>query len=50
MVPSIFFNNSPVIIAPDANIEVAASRILWGKYYNAGQVNTSFFKKKTLNE
>ncbi|KAI7893262.1 Aldehyde/histidinol dehydrogenase [Mucor mucedo] len=28
---------SPAFIAPDANIEVAASRIMWGKYYNAGQ-------------
>ncbi|GAA5803071.1 hypothetical protein HPULCUR_008546 [Helicostylum pulchrum] len=28
---------SPAIIAPDANVEVAANRILWGKFYNAGQ-------------
>jgi hypothetical protein len=32
------FLYSPVIIAPDANIKTAANRILWGKYYNGGQV------------
>lgn len=29
---------SPVIVHEDANIEVAAKRIVWGKYINAGQV------------
>ncbi|GAB6106393.1 aldehyde dehydrogenase [Fusibacter bizertensis] len=29
---------SPVIVHEDANIKVAASRIVWGKYVNAGQV------------
>lgn len=28
---------SPVIIAPDANISLAARRIAWGKFLNAGQ-------------
>lgn len=28
---------SPVIITKDANIEVAAKRIVWGKFLNAGQ-------------
>ena len=28
---------SPVIIAPDANLDVAARRIAWGKFLNAGQ-------------
>ncbi|CEP19881.1 hypothetical protein [Parasitella parasitica] len=28
---------SPVIIAPDANIHTAASRIMWAKLYNGGQ-------------
>ncbi|KAI8638260.1 Aldehyde/histidinol dehydrogenase [Parasitella parasitica] len=28
---------SPVIIAPDANIYTAASRIMWAKLYNGGQ-------------
>ena len=28
---------SPVIVTKDANIEVAASRIAWGKTFNAGQ-------------
>ena len=28
---------SPVIIADDANIDVAARRIVWGKFLNAGQ-------------
>ena len=28
---------SPVIVADDANIEVAARRIIWGKLMNAGQ-------------
>jgi aldehyde dehydrogenase (NAD+) len=28
---------SPTIIAPDANLEVAAKRLVWGKYLNAGQ-------------
>ena len=28
---------SPVIIAPDANIPLAARRIAWGKFLNAGQ-------------
>ncbi|KAI8991720.1 Aldehyde/histidinol dehydrogenase, partial [Mycotypha africana] len=29
---------SPVVVAPDANLKVAASRIVWAKYFNAGQV------------
>ena len=28
---------SPVIVADDANIEVTARRIMWGKLLNAGQ-------------
>lgn len=28
---------SPCIVADDANIEVAARRIMWGKCINAGQ-------------
>lgn len=28
---------SPVLVAPDANIEVAARRIMWGKCLNSGQ-------------
>ncbi|MEN1760301.1 aldehyde dehydrogenase [Anoxynatronum sibiricum] len=28
---------SPAIVAKDANLEVTARRIVWGKYYNAGQ-------------
>ncbi len=28
---------SPVIVEPDANLEVAAKRIIWGKLINAGQ-------------
>lgn len=28
---------SPVIVAPSANLEVAARRIVWGKFLNAGQ-------------
>lgn len=28
---------SPVIIAPDANLEKAAEKIVWGKFMNAGQ-------------
>ena len=28
---------SPVIIADDANIDVAARRIVWGKFINSGQ-------------
>ena len=28
---------SPVIVADDANIEVACQRIMWGKCINAGQ-------------
>ena len=28
---------SPVIIADDADINVAAQRIMWGKHLNAGQ-------------
>ncbi|SDR07325.1 aldehyde dehydrogenase (NAD+) [Chryseobacterium soldanellicola] len=28
---------SPVIISKDANLEVAAKRIIWGKFLNAGQ-------------
>ena len=30
--------HSPVIIAEDADINVAAQRIMWGKYLNAGQI------------
>lgn len=30
---------SPVIIAPDANIQTAASRIMWAKCFNGGQVS-----------
>ncbi|KAG2237428.1 hypothetical protein INT48_009557 [Thamnidium elegans] len=44
---------SPAIIASDANIEVAASRILWGKFYNAGQSQVGTFikaSKKILEE
>ena len=33
----ILFCSSPVIIADDANIEVAARRIMWGKFANSGQ-------------
>ncbi|KAI8983679.1 Aldehyde/histidinol dehydrogenase [Pilobolus umbonatus] len=28
---------SPAIICPDVNVSIAASRIVWGKFYNAGQ-------------
>ena len=28
---------SPVIVDSDANIDVAAKRIVWGKFFNAGQ-------------
>lgn len=28
---------SPVIVAPDADIDLAAKRIVWGKFLNAGQ-------------
>ena len=28
---------SPVLVAPDANFEVAARRIVWGKCINSGQ-------------
>ncbi|KAI8393880.1 Aldehyde/histidinol dehydrogenase [Radiomyces spectabilis] len=28
---------SPVIITPDANLEVAANRVIWGKCFNNGQ-------------
>ncbi len=28
---------SPVILAPDADVELAAARIAWGKFLNAGQ-------------
>ena len=28
---------SPVIITKDANIKMAAKRIVWGKFLNAGQ-------------
>jgi aldehyde dehydrogenase (NAD+) len=28
---------SPVIVADDANIDIAARRIVWGKCINAGQ-------------
>ena len=28
---------SPAIVTPDADLEVAAKRITWGKYFNAGQ-------------
>ena len=31
------FTHSPVIVADDANIEVACQRIMWGKCINAGQ-------------
>ena len=30
-------SHSPVIVADDANIEVACQRIMWGKCINAGQ-------------
>ena len=30
---------SPVYVDDDANVEVAAKRILWGKIVNAGQVS-----------
>ena len=29
--------HSPVVIVEDADINVAAQRIVWGKYLNAGQ-------------
>ncbi|KAI7906293.1 Aldehyde/histidinol dehydrogenase [Cokeromyces recurvatus] len=29
---------SPVIIAPDANLQIAANRIIWGKLFNGGQI------------
>ncbi|KAI8371995.1 Aldehyde/histidinol dehydrogenase [Choanephora cucurbitarum] len=32
---------SPVFVAPDANLHTAASRILWGKTFNAGQICVS---------
>ena len=31
------FVSSPVIVADDANIEVSARRIMWGKLLNSGQ-------------
>lgn len=30
---------SPVIVAPDANIQTAASRVMWAKCFNGGQVS-----------
>jgi len=32
---------SPVIIDGDAHIDLAAKRVVWGKYYNAGQICVS---------
>ena len=32
-----FSSSSPVIVADDANIDVAARRITWGKFLNSGQ-------------
>jgi aldehyde dehydrogenase (NAD+) len=32
---------SPTIVAADANLEVAAKRVAWGKYINAGQTCTA---------
>lgn len=29
---------SPAIILPDADLQIAANRIGWGKFYNCGQV------------
>ncbi|CAO3645920.1 unnamed protein product [Mucor fragilis] len=29
---------SPVIVAPDANIQTAASRVMWAKCFNGGQI------------
>jgi aldehyde dehydrogenase (NAD+) len=28
---------SPAIVSKDANLEIAAKRIVWGKFLNAGQ-------------
>ncbi|KAI9310622.1 Aldehyde/histidinol dehydrogenase [Dichotomocladium elegans] len=28
---------SPAVIAPDADLEITASRLMWGKFYNCGQ-------------
>lgn len=33
---------SPVIIAPDCDLELAAKRLLFGKLQNSGQVRTHF--------
>lgn len=31
------FFYSPVIITDDANVKIAAKRVMWGKLYNSGQ-------------
>ncbi|MBM6388207.1 MAG: aldehyde dehydrogenase family protein, partial [Paenibacillus sp.] len=36
---------SPAIIAPDADMQICANRIAFGKFYNSGQVK----KKKPEN-
>jgi hypothetical protein len=33
-----FYISSPAVIAPDADLQVVANRIGWGKFYNSGQV------------
>lgn len=35
----IFVSCSPAIILPDADLQIAANRIGFGKFYNCGQVN-----------
>lgn len=37
--PLIIITYSPVIVAPDANIQTAASRVMWAKCFNGGQVS-----------
>ena len=32
-----YFHSSPVIVADDANLKIAAKRIVWGKLVNSGQ-------------
>ena len=34
---SLIYFSSPVLVAPDANIDVCARRVIWGKCLNAGQ-------------
>lgn len=39
-------SHSPAFVTDDADVNITAHRLLWGKYFNNGQVSLIFARSK----